>query len=247
MKSPQSIPLFKVDPDHIATAQAQLKGQIKEKRMALFYVNNEEVKLPPEESYLAAQEIAEIASFGAKERLAQFLISRWLSKNLLASLLQTSAVAILTRKGNLGKPFLEEQQNSLKIDFNISHTKDVTLVGIAQGMQIGVDVEKIAEKKNSADIAARFFNPEESKWIAAGADRHEQLRRFFRMWSMKEAVIKTVGGGVFRNIHQIWFQEEQSVLALQSSTEPWSVSNKWRLFEFDEIPHHACSIAIYNP
>lgn len=247
MKRSQNLALFQVEYDHIAEAQTYLKNQMTEKQLALFYVRNESAKLPAEESYLSNEERDELKSLRSEERRTQFLISRWLSKNLLFSLLSIPVANILTVKGELGKPYLDANQNSLGIDFNISHTKEVTLVGITLGMQIGVDVEKISEKKNSENVAARFFKPDEIKWIDEGADHQEKLKRFFRIWSMKEAVIKTVGGGVFKNIHQICLKEEQGRWAFQSSAEPWSLREKWQLYEFDEIADHACSIGTYKP
>lgn len=241
----QSISLFKVDSVHLEKARAHLHEQINSNKLALFYVKNEEVILPPETSYLSKQELSEYESFGIQERRNQYLISRWLSKSLLGSLLGISAIDVSTTKGPLGKPYLEDKLNSLKIDFNISHTKEITLVGIAHQMQIGVDVEKIVEKKKSNDLAGRFFMPSEAKWQAEGSSAQEQVSRFFRIWSMKEAVIKAIGGGVFQNIKQVTLQEENGSLILRSSTEPWSLKENWQLFELKEIEGHACSVAIF--
>lgn len=244
MKPLQSIFLFKVDSDHLEKACAHLHEQINSNKLALFYVKNEEVTLPSEASYLSKQEVSELESFGIQERRNQYLISRWLSKSLLGSLLGIPAIEVSTIKGALGKPYLEDELNFLKIDFNISHTKEITLVGIAHQMQIGVDVEKVAMKRSS-EVAARFFTPPEAKWLAEGQTPQEQVNRFFRIWSMKEAVIKAVGGGVFQNIKQITFQEEHGSLILLSSIEPWSLKENWQLLEFNEIEGHACSVALF--
>lgn len=245
MKSLLSVSLFKVDSDDLEKACAHLHEQINSNKLALFYVKNEEVILPPETSYLSKQEVSELESIGIQERRNQYLISRWLSKSLLGSLLGIPVVEVSTIKGPLGKPCLEDKLNFLKIDFNISHTKEITLVGIAEKKQIGVDVEKIKVNRSS-DIAARFFMPPEARWLAEGQTPQEQVSRFFRIWSMKEAVIKAIGGGVFQNIKQITFQEEDGSLILLSSIEPWSLKENWQLLEFNEIEGHACSVALFR-
>lgn len=246
MNNVDSVIFYKTDHSQIETAQAALGNSLSENAVTVVYIRNNEVQLPSPETYLSVSEISEMAVLKSEEKLHQYLTSQWLLKNLLSSLLQIPASEISFQKGPLGKPYLSEKQNGLKLDFNISHTKEITLIGFAKEMQIGVDVEKIVERKYSEHLATRFFKPSEVQWITQASDHQEKLKRFFRIWCMKEAVIKTIGGGIFQNIQQISFIEQSNSLQLQSTIEPFENLSRWKTFESTQIEDHACSIALYK-
>ncbi|MGZ3774768.1 MAG: 4'-phosphopantetheinyl transferase family protein [Pseudobdellovibrionaceae bacterium] len=246
MNLPNNVSLLRLDLNEIHKIQSIFKKQFVKERSALVYVLNSDVILPPSSEYLSAEEVQEFSAISSEEKQTQFLISHWLQKKILSILLEIPVIEITILKGPLGKPYLDIDQNSLNVDFNTSHTKEITLLGIVQDMQIGVDVEKIVERKYMDDLALKFFSLQEVEWMKQSFDHQEKLSRFFRLWTMKEAVIKTLGGGVFQNIHQFSFQEINNKLSLQSSLEPWSLTESWQLFELNDIKNHACSIAVSN-
>ncbi|MGZ3770786.1 MAG: 4'-phosphopantetheinyl transferase family protein [Bdellovibrio sp.] len=244
MINANAICLFEITETNLENAKIFLQQQIQQQGVAVFYIKNNEAVLPPTDSFLTDSEIQTVSDFKSKDRQLQHLVSQWLLKTLLAFLTGIEARALTFEKGSLGKPYLTKAQNFLNLDFNISHTRDITLIGFAKEMQIGVDVEKVVEKKNSEKLAERFFQPSELEWITSAIDNKEKQSRFFRIWSMKEAVIKTIGGGVFQNIHQFSLVKRNGQLELQSIVEPWNYSNRWTTFEFTEIADHACSVAL---
>lgn len=244
----RNVSLYKIEQNRITLGQSYLREQLQKSKAVLFYVINEEVTASTLESFLNPAELTEYASFQDKGRKHQYVVSRWLLKNLLEAVLNIPANEIAFEKFEMGKLFLSESQNSLNLDFNISHTKEITLLGFCKKQQIGVDVEKIRDKQSSSQVANRFFQPHEINWInEIGLSENLRLTRFYRLWSLKEAVIKAFGGGVFKNIQQFYFEERNGRLRLNSSLEPWSRSDHWEIFEFNEIPQHACSVAFYQP
>ena len=84
-----------------------------------------------------------------------------------------------------GKPFLKNGD----IFFNISHSADYVVVGVADS-NIGVDIEKIEENRNN--VAKRFFSLNEYNDIINKNDD----KLFYRYWTIKESFIKAKGLGL---------------------------------------------------
>lgn len=91
-----------------------------------------------------------------------------------------------------GKPYFDAPNTCA---FSISHSDGICAVAIADAThaEIGLDIEVINEKRNRAQIADRFFSPEEKL-------RFELCGRtadaFFATWTAKEARAKLDGKGL---------------------------------------------------
>lgn len=106
-----------------------------------------------------------------------------------------------------GKPFLPEHP---EWHFNVSHSGDVLLIGVAH-VPIGVDLEVVpAHFKTQALMS--FFSPEEQRHL-----QNADPASFFWCWTRKEAYLKAVGTGLVEDLHTInTLQAEISGWALQT-------------------------------
>lgn len=97
--------------------------------------------------------------------------------------------------GEWGKPFLEGTESSLR--FNLSHSKGMTLIGISQEKELGVDVELFQPVDRMEPIFERFASPEERRYfkLAQGQTANAGFA-LTRWWVGKEAFIKAVGRGL---------------------------------------------------
>jgi 4'-phosphopantetheinyl transferase len=93
-------------------------------------------------------------------------------------------------RNKYGKPSLTPYPN---VQFNVSHSGDWIALISGGNVDLGVDVEKIAPI--DMKIAERFFSLTESKFLAA-EPAEMQLETFYRLWTLKESYIKTVGMGL---------------------------------------------------
>ena len=57
----------------------------------------------------------------------------------------------------LGKPYHKKIAGKRTVDFNISHSGEFILAVFAVGMDIGVDVQEMAECPDYREIAENFF------------------------------------------------------------------------------------------
>lgn len=84
-----------------------------------------------------------------------------------------------------GKPYIIKQPD---FHFSISHTENAVAVAFSKE-PIGVDTEKI--RSVNLKVADRFFTEEEQEYI--NSDVSLSCRRFFKIWTKKEAIIKKSG------------------------------------------------------
>jgi 4'-phosphopantetheinyl transferase len=232
--------------DNFKAAKDLLQAGLQQEGAVCFYWSSKELPLPSKENFLTFEECLQFETFQDPKRQSQFLHSRWLLKSLLTDILGFAPSEIKTTIGPLGKPQLLTEQNPNGFQFSLSHTTEVIFIGFSRGHQIGADIEKRVEKKNIDEIAARFFHPREAAWMLSATTPNERLTRFFRLWSMKEAIIKAVGGGVFKNIHQFSLDALEAKLKLNSAHAPFCESEKWQLLESNAIANHSCCVALFG-
>jgi len=95
-----------------------------------------------------------------------------------------------------GKPHLTYRDGSpLPLHVSVAHASRTALVAAAEQGPIGVDLEHIEPRRPLLALARRFFSPAEARAVEdAGTDGRVAL--FHRLWTRKEAVLKTTGAGL---------------------------------------------------
>jgi 4'-phosphopantetheinyl transferase len=107
---------------------------------------------------------------------------------LLAGELGTGLMDVRLATAPGGKPFVP---GGAPVEFNLSHTRNAVAVALSD-KPVGVDTEKI--KTVETNVVRRVSTDNELKWItSAGADT---MRRFFEVWTRKEAILKRQGTGL---------------------------------------------------
>ncbi len=99
-------------------------------------------------------------------------------------------------KGGHGKPYLPDYPH---IHFNLSHCKGLIVCGFSEGA-IGVDAELIRPYNGRA--AKRIFAPAEMEHVLNSPCPDEN---FFRIWTLKEALGKNLGTGLFSSLSEAAF------------------------------------------
>jgi 4'-phosphopantetheinyl transferase len=95
---------------------------------------------------------------------------------------------IIFEKEKYGKPYIKDHQDFC---YNISHTRNAIVVCVSDN-PVGVDIESI--RKADMRIAKRFFTNDELIYITQSET--DKDRRFFEIWTKKEAYIKYIGRGL---------------------------------------------------
>jgi len=141
--------------------------------------------LDPDELSRAGQ----IAEAGDR---AEFVVSHGAVRTVLARLLDVPASAPGWRLGPHGKPELADPHGNLRC--NLSHSGGLAVFAVCAGRAVGVDVQCRQFDGKIGQLAARYYPPDEARFVAAGRSDHQRAVRFTGLWSRKEACVKAGGG-----------------------------------------------------
>ncbi len=151
-------------------------------------------------SCLSQQERQRADRFVREEKRRSFLFSHWFLRQMLGQMLGVSPSAVDFDRGEHGKPFLCGRHLNAGVHFNLSHSGERLLAGIAD-TPLGVDIERMRDKLDYLRFSRRFFSPLEQEQLRAvpAADRQ---RAFFDGWTRKEAFLKAMGCGLTLGLDQ---------------------------------------------
>lgn len=93
-----------------------------------------------------------------------------------------------------GKPYLPSHPD---FHYNFSDSGDYLVLAVSPKHEIGVDLQKLTPVRAGViSMAERFFHPEDLALLRNAKDAEEQLKLFFRIWTIKEAYLKCTGEGL---------------------------------------------------
>jgi 4'-phosphopantetheinyl transferase len=146
-------------------------------------------------SLLSADEMAQAARFVDPRHGERYVVAHGRLRQLLAEALGLAPETIEFAAGPHGKPELADAAVNSALQFNLSHSGDLGLVGWSRHGHIGVDVEVWRAMRDAGALVRRFFSAVEIRtWEALPAAAREEA--FFNLWTRKEAYIKALGRGL---------------------------------------------------
>ncbi len=144
-------------------------------------------------SVLSPDELVRAARFHFPEDSNRFIATRGAVRMILSRYLGVEPSALEFGTGSHGKPFVVNP--FMDIRFNVSHSRDLAMVAVSRGREVGVDVEWVQPDIEFEPIADHYFEPQEN-WSLRTAPKDERASRFFDLWTQKEARLKAEGVGL---------------------------------------------------
>jgi len=142
---------------------------------------------------LAPDEMARAEGFANARGRRRFVVARGTLRTLLGGLLEERPQTLPIEAGPGGKPRLADAE--LRLHFNVSHSGDLALICIAEGFEVGVDLERLRPVPSGVEIAKRRFATAEARFVEKGGTTDGD-RRFLLCWTRKEALAKAMGSGL---------------------------------------------------
>ena len=165
------------------------------------------------------------ARFTRRKDAERYLIAHGALRSILAGYLTCDPLAIRFGVRENGKPYVEDGW----LEFNLSHSDALALVGVARGRRVGVDIEAIRPIPDLEHLVSRICTADELATLA-GLEARQRERAFFAMWTRKEALGKATGegiGGVFRDA--------------RGPEAKWQ--GGWTVAELTDLPGYAACVA----
>ena len=144
---------------------------------------------------LADDEKARADRFRFDRHRRQYAVGRGALRTLLAAYLGTRPELVRFSYGPRGKPFLGEPFADRGLQFNLSNSDEMALVGFVRGVEMGVDIEYLKPMPDCEQISERFFSPSERE-VLRKLPQEVKEEGFFNCWTRKEAYLKAVGEGL---------------------------------------------------
>lgn len=126
----------------------------------------------------------------------RYLVTRAMQRTVLSKYVDIAPGDWRFALNDYGKPSIGAEHVAARgIEFNLSHTDGLVVMGVTRERAIGVDVENVRTCAPDIEIADRYFAPEEVLELRTLPDQKRQ-RRFFEYWTLKESYIKARGKGL---------------------------------------------------
>ncbi|MFJ8843672.1 4'-phosphopantetheinyl transferase family protein [Streptomyces cyaneofuscatus] len=146
---------------------------------------------------LSGAELRRADAFSFDTDRREFQYTRWLLRTELSRLAPVAPGEWEFVFSRNGKPAIHPRFAS-DIEFSLSHSGGLCLIGLAHGRPVGVDVQ-ICDALDNPESVGRLFtkclSPEERADVEplAGLERRDAV---IQLWALKEAYAKAVGLGV---------------------------------------------------
>lgn len=145
-------------------------------------------------SLLNGEERERLEAFASAEPLRRFVLCRAALRAVLGEKLGCENEQLAFPTSEHGKPWATVDGVVAPIAFNVSHSGRHGLVAYAPEGRLGVDIEELRTRRRLDLLMDGALGPEERREVTA-RQGEEQIRFFFRLWTMKEAVLKAHGKG----------------------------------------------------
>ena len=107
-----------------------------------------------------------------------------------------------------GKPFALVSGTPAPVSFNVSHSGKYGLIAFNLEGRIGVDVEERIAREDLDGLIETVYGPHEQLELSV-LTGEPRLRLFYRLWTIKEALVKALGDGLYVDFSQ--FQAPQGM------------------------------------
>ncbi|CAB3397455.1 unnamed protein product [Caenorhabditis bovis] len=201
------------------------------------------------------EDVKQQRSFMYRQDALACLIGRLLSRKAAVECLKIPWEDIEFGRTNRGKPFVKnESVKSIPYNFNVSHQGDIVILGCSP-YPIGVDVMEINQNRSKTaaeliDTFKRQFTTQEVIVMRSKPTELERWRGFYRIWCLKEAILKATGIGLTRDLRKFDFvvNEELKPGDFVTNSQYYydsELQTDWILEESFVNEDHCAAVAMY--
>lgn len=190
---------------------------------------------------LSREEAARAQRFLSETHRRRFVAAHGILRQILGRLTGICPKQLEFSDQGRGRPGLK---NDLPFDFfcfNLSHSRDMMVLGVCLKGPVGVDVEWIKPAADISGLADRFFSSAEARAVRSRS-RESAKVLFYQYWTFKEAYLKATGEGIARlgdiEIHH------RSDGSYGLADRGCSMDGKWTILPVFPRPGYAGAVAV---
>ena len=172
----------------------------------------------------------------------EYIASRWLLRKVLGQYLQQAPASLVFSRREKGKPYIANNP----LNFNLSHSGHWALLALARDMELGVDIEQSRDSRDLLGIAENYYHPDEYAQLRQ-QQGDEQIRFFYQLWTLKEALLKALGVGISAGLENLNFHLGDAIsVSLSPVLQAQSVTDKWQFHQWQLPDTGYCALAAAN-
>jgi 4'-phosphopantetheinyl transferase len=173
----------------------------------------------------------------------RFIVCRAWLRVRLAERLGVAPRDLQFHYGPMGKPALA---GAGTLRFNVSHSDRHALLAIADGIELGIDIERVRPVTDMDALAERVFS--EAERAALGRVPPERrVEAFFDGWTRKEAYIKARGEGIARlRAIEVALTPGEPPRLIRVDEQP-EEPQRWVLEALSPVPGFAAALCMERP
>lgn len=165
---------------------------------------------------LSSYEQSRVASLQEEKAVRQFIVSRAMQRQLLASYVGGRPSEIVFGFVAMGKPTLSSP-NPIGLTFNTTHSGNRVIIAVTANRDVGVDAEHVRPVPRALRVAKRCYSDAEYQSLLA-TPAADLDRAFLSIWVKREGTAKARGDSVWRGLAS-WRNGE-----LELSSREWTVA-----------------------
>lgn len=181
---------------------------------------------------LQPDEIHRAERYRRMEDRQRFVYARGLLRMLVGRYTHQPPEQVRFAKSATGKPVLAGETGW---HINVSHSGNWILLAMGR-VDLGVDVEQMQPQFAFDDILSTSFSPAEQAFVREGADSQ---RRFYQLWTRKEALIKATGKGMDDDFSRIPALDGSH----QTGSQLIGGTGDWQVMGFAISDHYSGAVA----
>ena len=197
-------------------------------------------------AYLSQAELQESNRYRFFEDCLRFRFARSFLKAVLGSYLGIDPYDVRFNRDSYGKPYISSLINPQLLSFNLSHSNDFVACVVCKQKRVGVDIEFMRKGFNYLNLAKNAFAPEEFQELVKCSPQLS-IRRFFMLWTCKEAFVKALGVGLSARLDSFVMTVKDGASAQLVSVDPTlnvgEVCN-WTIDNFLITPDYAGTVVV---
>lgn len=177
---------------------------------------------------LTSQEIVIANKYKFEKDRSRFVVARSCLRKILSDFLSINAKDITISSNQFGKPILFS--TSLEnIKFNLSHSGDTIVYAFSLFDEVGIDIEILDTSINHLEIAENYFTSSEIEYLKDSKSMEDTVQRFFRIWTRKEALLKSIGTGLLLDMKKVDVLSDTAELNLFSDASINYLNKTWNV------------------
>ena len=203
----------------------------------------------PAAAHLMTWEQERMARFVKRDDRARYAAAHLLVRWALARSLCEPGLVLTLDQTERDKPFVVGPAAAAEISFSLSHTRGLVGCALWRTAPVGLDLEAAPRRLEVVELLDTVLSSaEREQWDRAALAEGPALERFLEIWTLKEALSKSLGVGLSVAPEEWSFDLETSpIQRLFALPDEFGDPAHWQFEQTRSPEGHVVSLAIPNP